>query len=50
MGHELVHPLLIVNVPLDHGNGGERPCFLVIISALEEKDPEVWVDALIGVP
>jgi hypothetical protein len=50
MRHELVQPLLIVNVPLGHGDGGEGPCFLVVISALKEEDSEVSVCALIGIP
>jgi hypothetical protein len=50
MGHELVQPLLIVDVPLDHGDGRKGPCFLVVISALEEEDAKVGVYALISIP
>lgn len=47
---ELVQPLLIVDVPLRHGDRRERPCFLVVVPALEEEDAQVRVDALISVP
>jgi hypothetical protein len=50
VGHELVQPFLIVDVPLNHCDGGERPCFLVVVSALEEEDAEVGVYALISIP
>ena len=50
MRHELVQPLLIVYVPLGHGDGGEGPCFLVVISALIQKYSKVGVSALICVP